>query len=452
MSQTIYINYTSRDQVTSSGGAISESHLARFIYQDDTVLIVNFIDSSGDPVDVSSDVDTWEFRMIAGLRSTTQMVLTQNANIDSSNDANGILTLTNECNTTPFQSAVSGKDTLKVYGILIGYDAGGEIFNTWKIRVNAESVYGADDAPGIPANLYALKSNVLELDNTDVFTPNADYEPATKKYTDDIAGAFVSATGTPVLNDFAKFTDASTVSGRSYAEVRTDLNIEDGSEANNISDANVTDLTDAGDSTLHYHATDRSRANHTGTQLASTISDFDTEVENDSVVTLNTAHRTSDGSDHSIVGSNTTAIGLNTTHRTSDGKNHSDVVLNNTFRTNNRISLNLNIPSTLDTTSATAMVSLAKFPILWNLPNSTLVECKAKVMTAVSTGTAPSFNLLLNTVDSLSSDLSVNETIASGTIDTANDDIDTDEYIEVDFAKGQGDAEDLVVFLKFKLR
>jgi len=34
----------------------------------------------------------------------------------------------------------------------------------------------------------ALKSNVLELDNTDAFTPDADYEPATKKYVDDNAG------------------------------------------------------------------------------------------------------------------------------------------------------------------------------------------------------------------------------------------------------------------------
>lgn len=35
----------------------------------------------------------------------------------------------------------------------------------------------------------ADKSNVLELDNTTPFTPNADYEPATKKYVDDNAGA-----------------------------------------------------------------------------------------------------------------------------------------------------------------------------------------------------------------------------------------------------------------------
>ena len=37
-------------------------------------------------------------------------------------------------------------------------------------------------------NLKADKSNVLELDNTDVFTPTADYHPSTKKYVDDNAG------------------------------------------------------------------------------------------------------------------------------------------------------------------------------------------------------------------------------------------------------------------------
>lgn len=43
--------------------------------------------------------------------------------------------------------------------------------------------------------------------------------------------------------------------------------------------ANMTDLTDGGDSTLHYHATDRARANHTGTQTLSTIADSGTAGE-----------------------------------------------------------------------------------------------------------------------------------------------------------------------------
>lgn len=54
-------------------------------------------------------------------------------------------------------------------------------------------------------------------------------------------------------------------------EVRTVLNVADGATANDT-DANL-----------------KNRANHTGTQLASTISDFDTEVANNSAVAANTA-------------------------------------------------------------------------------------------------------------------------------------------------------------------
>lgn len=42
--------------------------------------------------------------------------------------------------------------------------------------------------------------------------------------------------------------------------------------------AQANDLTDGGESTAHYHAADRSRANHTGTQSASTINDFTPSV------------------------------------------------------------------------------------------------------------------------------------------------------------------------------
>lgn len=58
-----------------------------------------------------------------------------------------------------------------------------------------------------------------------------------------------------------------------------------------LTQANHTDLTDGNDTTLHYHATDRARANHTGTQTAATISDFDTEVSNNTDVAANTAAR-----------------------------------------------------------------------------------------------------------------------------------------------------------------
>ena len=49
---------------------------------------------------------------------------------------------------------------------------------------NAKVTYPGDqDLSGL-----AEKTNVLELDNTDIFTPTADYHPSTKKYVDDNAG------------------------------------------------------------------------------------------------------------------------------------------------------------------------------------------------------------------------------------------------------------------------
>ena len=61
---------------------------------------------------------------------------------------------------------------------------------------------------------------------------------------------------------------------------RTKLtSVENGAEVNNISDTNVTDLTDNGDTTLHYHSSDRDRTNHTGVQAISTITGLQTALD-----------------------------------------------------------------------------------------------------------------------------------------------------------------------------
>ena len=52
---------------------------------------------------------------------------------------------------------------------------------------NLDNLSGVNSGDQDLSNV-ALKSNVLELDNTTAFTPDADYEPATKKYVDDNAG------------------------------------------------------------------------------------------------------------------------------------------------------------------------------------------------------------------------------------------------------------------------
>lgn len=82
--------------------------------------------------------------------------------------------------------------------------------------------------------------------------------------------------------------DNSVVDELTATEVRTMINVEDGAEANNITDTQVSGLTSSADTNLHFHAADRNRQNHTGTQAASTISDFDTEVANNTAVTANT--------------------------------------------------------------------------------------------------------------------------------------------------------------------
>lgn len=46
----------------------------------------------------------------------------------------------------------------------------------------------------------------------------------------DLASTGVDTSGTPVANDFARFTDADTIEGRSYAEVRADLGLEIGTD------------------------------------------------------------------------------------------------------------------------------------------------------------------------------------------------------------------------------
>ena len=119
---------------------------------------------------------------------------------------------------------------------------------------------------------------------------------------------------------------------------------------------------------------------------------------------------------------------------------------------NGGVSLNINVPGTLDTTTTTLIVLATQFPVYWNLPNATLVDCKMAVDSAVTTGTEPNLNVTLNAVNSLTSYVSVNETLAAGVINTANDDIDTGQYVDIDYNKGNGNAKDLAVYLQFKYR
>lgn len=58
-----------------------------------------------------------------------------------------------------------------------------------------------------------------------------------------------------------------------------DLSVPETVSTSNLSDAQAALLKGGGDTSLHFHSSDRNRANHTGTQTASTISDLDDFVQ-----------------------------------------------------------------------------------------------------------------------------------------------------------------------------
>ena len=110
---------------------------------------------------------------------------------------------------------------------------------------------------------------------------------------------YTELTGTPsdviTAGDNLSWT-GSTLNAVNTTYSASDFNHDDLSGLNvadyqHLTSTQKTDLTDSGESSLHYHSSDRDRSNHTGTQTASTISDFDTEVSNNADVYANTSAR-----------------------------------------------------------------------------------------------------------------------------------------------------------------
>lgn len=131
----------------------------------------------------------------------------------------------------------------------------------------------------------------------------ADAEPLPTSVPDRITGHGLLIAKTIFQKNASTFTSIQSAFTTSFetADItdHNDLSGLQGGAANeyyHLTAARHTDLTDGGDSSLHYHSADRNRANHTGTQTASTISDFDTEVANNSAVATNTAKISADGS------------------------------------------------------------------------------------------------------------------------------------------------------------
>ena len=96
------------------------------------------------------------------------------------------------------------KDGFNVLDITIYDDTDGGVAETYNndidftnrlIELNYNPYFDGGDVDLTP---YALKVNVLQKNNTTVFTPTTDHEPATKKYVDDNAGG--ENLGNPTVN------------------------------------------------------------------------------------------------------------------------------------------------------------------------------------------------------------------------------------------------------------
>jgi hypothetical protein len=150
---------------------------------------------------------------------------------------------------------------------------------TWVVPSDTNTTYevATTSANGLMSSVDKTKLDGVETGANNYVHP-VNHLPSV--IVQDSSNRFVTDIEKASWNGKAETSIATTsVNGLMSATDKTKIDtIESNAEVNNISDINATDLTDTGDTTLHYHATDRNRTNHTGTQLASTISDFGATV------------------------------------------------------------------------------------------------------------------------------------------------------------------------------
>jgi len=205
--------------------------------------------------------------------------------------------------TTPTEVDAIDQLTAHLYGIdqVLGTSSGGDmtaaVYDPTSVQSDA---FNMDNMAEGVTNLILTSAERTILSNTSGINTG---DQASSDFTHNaLTGlndgtTYLHITSVQQTNFTTAYTHSQVTSGNPHsvtlAEVGvSDLDdISDGTTYVRITATNYTDLTDAGDSALHYHSTDRDRSNHTGTQTASTISDFDTEVTNNSTVAANTAAR-----------------------------------------------------------------------------------------------------------------------------------------------------------------
>jgi hypothetical protein len=135
--------------------------------------------------------------------------------------------------------------------------------------------------------LAATQTLTNKSGNISQWTNNSNYSTTT---------GTVDTSGSPVDNDFAKFTDADTIEGRSYAEVRSDLNVADGATANTgtTTASNSQTFTNKGGNISQW-TNNSNYSTTTGTTTASSTETFTNKSGNISQWTNNSNYSTTTG-------------------------------------------------------------------------------------------------------------------------------------------------------------
>ena len=163
-----------------------------------------------------------------------------------------------------------------------GLTGGGDItasrtLNIANTTVTAGSYGNASNIPTYTVNAQGQLTGALNVAINIPSTQVSDFNEAAQ----DAVGSILVDTSSVdfTYNDASnQITAAVLPAGVNHAQ----LNNLNSSTHFHLTQTEYTDLTDAGDSALHFHSSDRNRTNHTGTQLSSTISDFN-EAAQDAV-------------------------------------------------------------------------------------------------------------------------------------------------------------------------
>ncbi len=220
--------------------------------------------------------------------------VTDTANVDAAGavmntDFNATTILKADSDNTPIPLAIGTNE-------VVGRAGGGAIdgLTAAQLRTLINVDEGADVTADNPPQAHAathqsagadsirLDDLAAPQDNTDLNATNAahgllpklsnvstEYLDGQGNFSTPVGGGTVDISGTPVAQDFARFTDSNTIEGRSYTEVRSDLNVEDGADVTDAANVDAAGAVMEGD----YNANTVLSANTDNTPTPLTVAE-----------------------------------------------------------------------------------------------------------------------------------------------------------------------------------